>query len=76
MGVFEFKHYMEGTKKIAQLISENMGTTIVGGGDSVSAVNMFKLEDNFSHISTGGGASLKLLEGDVLPGIENIPDSE
>lgn len=76
MGVFEFKNYMNGTKQIANYISENIGTTIVGGGDSVSAINMLKLEDKFSHISTGGGASLKLLEGKNLPGIENIQDTQ
>lgn len=74
MGVFEFKNYQNGTKSIALSISENIGTTIVGGGDSVAAIQMFKLESKFSHVSTGGGASLKLLEGEKLPGLENIKD--
>ena len=76
MGVFEFKNYQNGTKQIALAVSKNIGTTIVGGGDSVSAVKLFKLENSFSHVSTGGGASLKLLEGDVLPGLENIDEGE
>ena len=74
MGVFEFNNYNNGTKKIAELISNNYGTTIVGGGDSVSAVKSMKLENKFSHVSTGGGASLKLLEGGNIPGLENISD--
>ncbi len=74
MGVFEFKNYQNGTKAIARATAENLGITIVGGGDSISAIKMFRLEDKFSHISTGGGASLKLLEGGSLPGIENIED--
>lgn len=74
MGVFEFANFSSGTKKIALAISKVSGTTIVGGGDTVSAVSNFKLENKISHISTGGGASLALLEGAELPGLEVISD--
>jgi len=73
MGVFEIDKFAEGTKQVATLITEATkkgATTVVGGGDSVSAIKKFKLEGGFSHISTGGGASLELLEGKKLPGIE------
>jgi phosphoglycerate kinase len=77
MGVFEIDKFAEGTKQVATLITEATkkgATTVVGGGDSVSAIKKFKLEGGFSHISTGGGASLELLEGKKLPGIEVLLD--
>jgi triosephosphate isomerase len=77
MGVFEIDKFAEGTKQVAMLITEATkkgATTVVGGGDSVSAIKKFKLEGGFSHISTGGGASLELLEGKKLPGIEVLLD--
>jgi 3-phosphoglycerate kinase len=77
MGVFEIDKFAEGTKQVATLITEatkKEATTVVGGGDSVSAIKKFKLEGGFSHISTGGGASLELLEGKKLPGIEVLLD--
>jgi len=77
MGVFEIKNFQEGTKKIAELVAEATqkgAVSVVGGGDSVSAVKKFNLSDKISHISTGGGASLELLEGKVLPGIEVLQD--
>jgi len=77
MGVFEIDNFAEGTKQVATLITEATkkgATTVVGGGDSVSAIKKFKLEGGFSHISTGGGASLELLEGKKLPGIEVLLD--
>lgn len=74
MGVYEFKKYQEGTKCIAKAVSKNDGVTIVGGGDSVSAVRNMGFSDNITHISTGGGATLKFLEGSNLPGVSMLLD--
>ncbi len=72
MGVFENKQLATGTKSVAKALSEIDAITIVGGGDSVAAINMLGLSNKISHISTGGGACLEFLEGKVLPGIECI----
>ena len=74
MGVFENKAFARGTKQIAKTLAKSKVTSIVGGGDSASAVISFGLANKMTHISTGGGASLKLFEGKMLPGVEVIAD--
>ena len=72
MGVFEMHNFAKGTLGVAEALAGADATTIIGGGDSASAIHQFGLEDKMTHISTGGGASLKLFEGGELPGIECI----
>ena len=74
MGVFEMSNFQKGTFEIAKGLSESNAVTVVGGGDSVAAVNKANLGHLMSHISTGGGASLKFLEGKPLPGLEALAD--
>jgi phosphoglycerate kinase len=74
MGVFEIDDFAAGTLGVARAVAEVSGTTIIGGGDSVAAVNKAGVSDRITHISTGGGASLEFLGGQKLPGVEALPD--
>lgn len=74
MGVFEMKKFAQGTLKVAQAMANVKGTTIVGGGDSVAALEQYHLNEKMTHVSTGGGASLEFLEGKALPGIAALAD--
>jgi phosphoglycerate kinase len=75
MGVFEWQRFADGTKAVAQAVAEVDGYTVIGGGDSVRAVEELGLANRISWVSTGGGASLELLEGKELPGVAAIPSA-
>ncbi|MFW5794468.1 MAG: phosphoglycerate kinase [Bacillota bacterium] len=76
VGVFEFENFAKGTKAVCEILAKMKDTkTIIGGGDSAAAAIQMGFKDDFTHISTGGGASLQFLEGKELPGIESIDDS-
>jgi phosphoglycerate kinase len=75
MGVFEFEKFAQGTFAIAKAVSISGATSIIGGGDSISAINKSGLDDKITHISTGGGASLEMLEGKILPGLAALDDA-
>ena len=73
MGVFEMKPFEAGTKAVAMAVAENADAdTVIGGGDSVAAVNKFDVADKMTFISTGGGASMELVQGEALPGVEAL----
>jgi phosphoglycerate kinase len=76
MGVTEFNNFSIGTKKLCEFLVKQKITVVIGGGDSSAFVKKFGYEDKFTHVSTGGGATLELLEGRLLPGIEVITDKE
>ena len=71
-GVFEFDAFAVGTKQIAKAVAESSGKSIIGGGDSVAAINKYELADKMTFVSTGGGASMELVQGEKLPGVEAL----
>ena len=72
MGVFEINSFSVGTFEIARAVAASPAITVVGGGDSVAAINVAGVSDRITHVSTGGGASLELLEGRDLPGLSTL----
>lgn len=74
VGVFEIPNFSNGTRKLVQMLSLSKAKIVIGGGDSISALNKFGFDNKNAHISTGGGASLEMLEGKKLPGLEAISD--
>ena len=75
MGVFEIDAFSKGTRAVAETVAHSDAVSIIGGGDSVTAIKKFGLGDKVTFISTGGGASLELLEGKELPGVAALDDA-
>ncbi len=73
MGAFEIPPFADGTRAIAQAMADTAAVTVAGGGDSGAALAQLGLEERLTHVSTGGGAALELLEGRVLPGVAALP---
>jgi phosphoglycerate kinase len=76
MGVFEFPRFAQGTFELAKAVASSSALTIVGGGDSVAAIQQSGMAERITHISTGGGASLEMLEGLELPGVAALQDKD